>query len=233
MKLSVLVPVYNEVKTLPNIIDKIKAVDIEKEIILVDDFSTDGTRELLVEKFEHSSGDVRVFYHEKNGGKGRAVRTALEHASGEFCIIQDADLEYDPNDFKRLVEYAEERSEAAVYGSRFLDGWKSTSFPHFIVNKSLTVLTNLLFGSNLTDMETCYKLVRTDIMKDLDLRADRFELEPEITSKLLKKGHSIPEIAISYQGRSYHEGKKIGWRDGIEAVWTLFKLKFISENKNA
>ncbi|MCK5451106.1 MAG: glycosyltransferase family 2 protein [Candidatus Omnitrophica bacterium] len=229
MKLSVLVPVYNEVKTLLSIIDKIKAVNVEKEIILVDDCSTDGTRELLRKEFWDSEAEVKVLYHEKNMGKGRAVRTALDNAAGEFCIIQDADLEYDPNDFKRLVEYAGTNSEIAVYGSRFLVSWKSTSFPHFIVNKTLTVLTNILFGSNLTDMETCYKLIRTDVMKELDLRASRFELEPEITSELLKKGYKIPEIAISYNRRTYHEGKKIGWRDGLEAVWTLFKLKFRSK----
>ena len=229
MKLSILVPVYNEVKTLLSVVEKIRAVDVEKEIILVDDRSTDGTRELLQESFGESKDNIKVGYHAENIGKGMAVRTALEKAVGDYCVIQDADLEYDPEDLKKILKYAVANNAPAVYGSRFLKTWRATSLPHFIVNKTLTVLTNLLFGSSLTDMETCYKLVRTDVMKSLGLKANRFELEPEITSGLLKKGYKIPEIAISYKGRSYHEGKKIGWKDGVEAVWTLFKLKFRSE----
>ncbi|MBU1084401.1 MAG: glycosyltransferase family 2 protein, partial [Candidatus Omnitrophica bacterium] len=209
---------------------KVGGVNMEKEIILVDDRSTDGTRELLKEKIDGKIAGIKVFYHEKNKGKGSAVRTALEHADGDYCIIQDADLEYDPEDYISLIARAMDGKEDVVYGSRFLRTWKTTSFTHYMVNGSLTFLTNLLFGSGLTDMETCYKLVRTDVMKSLDLKADRFELEPEITAKLLKKGHKIPEIPVSYKGRSYHEGKKIGWKDGIEAVITLFRLKF-SRNK--
>ncbi len=226
MKISILIPVYNERKTILDIIDLVGTVALDKEVVLVDDHSSDGTRELLREKFGSGKNGVRVFYHEKNMGKGSAIRTALSHASGDYVIVQDADLEYSPHDMVPMAELVERTGAEAVYGSRFLKTWKSTSFPHFMVNKTLTVLTNILFGGNLTDMETCYKMVRTDIMKSLDIKAHRFEFEPEVTTKLLKRGIKIVEVPVSYRGRSYDEGKKIGWKDGVEAVVTLFRMKF-------
>lgn len=228
MKLSVLMPVYNEIHTVKTIIEKIQGVLINKEIVLVEDFSTDGTRRVLKEKFGNGKDNIRVFYHNKNLGKGTAVKTALKYAGGDYSIIQDADLEYDPNDYLKLIDYARKSNADVVYGSRFYKSWRATSLFHFLVNKFLTVLTNILFKTHLTDMETCYKLIRTDVFKSLDIKSKRFEIEPEITAKLLKKGYKIYEVPISYRGRSYHEGKKIGWRDGVVSVWTLVKLRCIS-----
>lgn len=225
MKLSILIPVYNEHKTIVDILALVESVKLEKEIILVDDFSIDGTRELLQQELGNGRENIRVFYHERNKGKGEAIRTALSHATGDYIIVQDADLEYSPHDMVTMAFKAENTGAEAVYGSRFLSSRKCTSLPHYLVNKSLTVLTNVLFGGNLTDMETCYKMVRTDIMKGLGIKARRFEFEPEVTSKLLRKGLKIVEVPISYRGRSYDEGKKIGWRDGVEAVITLFRLR--------
>ncbi|MDD3089531.1 MAG: glycosyltransferase family 2 protein [Candidatus Omnitrophica bacterium] len=226
MKLSVLIPVYNEQKTLLDLLELVGNVKLHKEIVLVDDFSNDGTRELLKEHFGDGKGEVKVFYHDVNKGKGAAICTALSHAGGDYVIVQDADLEYSPHDMVSMAEMAERIGAGAVFGSRFLKTWRSTSFPHYMVNKTLTVLTNILFGGSLTDMETCYKMVRTDIMKDIDIKAERFEFEPEVTAKLLKRGVKIVEVPVSYRGRSYDEGKKIGWRDGIEAVMTLLRMKF-------
>jgi glycosyltransferase involved in cell wall biosynthesis len=227
MKISVLMPVYNEHKTIVDILALVESVKLDKEIILVDDFSTDGTRELLQEEFGNGRENIRVFYHEKNKGKGEAIRTALSHATGDYIIVQDADLEYSPHDMVSMAFKAENTGAEAVYGSRFLTSRKSTSLPHYLVNKSLTVLTNMLFGGDLTDMETCYKMIRTDLMKSLDIKARRFEFEPEVTAKLLKKGVKIVEVPVSYRGRSYDEGKKIGWRDGIEAVVTIVRMRFM------
>ena len=228
MKLSVLIPVYNEVHTIKGLIDAVLAVSIAKQTILVDDCSTDGTRELLKRDFGDGKGDIRVLYHKKNLGKGSAIKTALEYAEGDYAIIQDGDFEYDPNDYIKLLESAEENKYDAVYGSRFLKTWRSTSLPHFLVNKFLTVMTNMLFDSRLTDMETCYKMIKTDVLKSLDLKSRRFEIEPEITAKLLKRGHKITEVPISYKGRSYHEGKKITWKDGVVTLWTLIRWRFFS-----
>jgi glycosyltransferase involved in cell wall biosynthesis len=225
MKISILIPVYNEKKTILDVLALVRAVEIDSEIILVDDCSSDGTTELLREHFGSGAGNVRVFYHDKNMGKGSAIRTAIAHAAGDYVIVQDADMEYSPHDIVKLASAAAENNADAVYGSRFLRTWRSTSLPHFLVNKFLTVLTNVLFGGALTDMETCYKMVRTDIMRDLKIRAERFEFEPEVTAKLLEKGIEIREVPISYRGRGYDEGKKITWRDGVEAVATIFRLK--------
>jgi glycosyltransferase involved in cell wall biosynthesis len=226
MKISVLMPVYNENRTIEDILELVRGVKLEKEIILVDDCSTDGTRNLLKEQFGDGKEEVKVFYHQENGGKGAAIRTALENATGDYVIVQDADMEYSPHDMLKLAECVEKTGAEAVYGSRFLKTWKSTSLLHFMVNKFLTTLTNIFFGSSLTDMETCYKMIKTDVMRDLDIRSSRFEMEPEITAKLLKKGYVIREVPVSYRGRSYDEGKKIGWRDGVEALWTIFKYRF-------
>lgn len=226
MKLSVIIPVYNEINTIGKLVRLVVSVPTEKEIILIDDCSTDGTRELLKKKYQDSSANIRIVYHEENLGKGAAIKTGLSWAKGEYAVIQDGDLEYDPNDYIKLINAAEDYAAEVVYGSRFLKTWRSTTFLHFLINKFLTIVTNMLFGSRLTDMETCYKMIRTDILKGLNIESDRFEIEPEITAKLLKKGFEIKEVPISYKGRSYHEGKKITWYDGIVTLFTLFKYRF-------
>ena len=226
MKISVLIPVYNEVNTIESLIKAVEEVSLEKEIILVDDCSTDGTRQFLNKSYGDGRGDIKVIYHDKNLGKGSAVKTALKIAKGCYVIIQDGDLEYDPQDYIRLLDEAERTEADIVYGSRFLTTWRSTSFPHFLVNKFLTVITNILYGSNLTDMETCYKMIRTDLFKRLNLESERFEIEPEITAKLLKRGYKITEVPVSYKGRSYHEGKKITWQDGLATLWALVRFRY-------
>jgi glycosyltransferase involved in cell wall biosynthesis len=228
MKLSVLMPVYNERQTLSEILDQVRAVElpnIDKEIIVVDDGSTDGSREILAE--EQARGDLQIFYHDHNQGKGAAVRTAIEHATGDLLIIQDADLEYDPRDYPKLLQPIIEGRVAVVYGSRFLGPRKAMLFWHMLGNKFLTLTTNILYNTILSDMETCYKCFRADIVKDIPLRSRRFEFEPEITAKILKRGYRIFEVPISYYGREYHEGKKIGWRDAPIAFWTLLKYRFV------
>lgn len=226
MKVSILMPVYNEVKTIMDVLDLVKAVEMEKEIILVDDFSTDGTREILEKHFSGPAEGIKVFYHEKNMGKGAALRTAIAKAQGDYVIVQDADMEYSPHDMLKLKKEAEETGALAVYGSRFLETWRSTSFIHFMINNFLTQMTNILFGGKLTDMETCYKMIRTDLIRDLNIEAHRFEFEPEVTAKLLKRGIEIKEVPVAYRGRSYDEGKKITAGDGMEALAALFKYRF-------
>ena len=222
--LSIVMPVYNERKTIADILTLVRSAPIEKEIILVDDGSKDGTREWLSQNLKGLPG-VRVIFHEKNMGKGRAVQTGVSAANGFAVIIQDADLEYSPMDYAALVQTLEESGAEAVYGSRFKDKKRVTSGWHRFVNFFLTSLTNLLYGSRLTDMETCYKLVRRDVFQSLGIRSSGFEIEAEITAKLLKKGSRIVEVPISYKGRSYHEGKKIGWKDGVKAILALLKYR--------
>lgn len=197
----------------------------EKEILVIDDGSNDGTRELIRLAYANQK-DVRIIFHEKNVGKGGAIRSGLRTASGDVVIIQDADLEYDPADYPRLLAAMEQTGARAVYGSRFLNKKKVTPFWHRAVNYFLTGLTNALYGSKLTDMETCYKLVKKDVLDSLKLESNSFEIEAEITAKLLKRGERIVEVPISYKGRSYHEGKKIGWRDGLKAVGALFRYRW-------
>jgi len=218
-------PVYNERQTLPEILTRVRAVDLRKEIVVVDDGSTDGTRDLLME--EGKKGDLKIVYHQANQGKGAAVRTGLEHASGDFIIIQDADLEYDPCDYPKLLQPLLEGQAQVVYGSRFLGSGETMFFLQALGNRLLTLLTNVLYGTALSDMETCYKAFRAEVIQSIPLRSWRFELEPEITAKLLKRGYHIHEVPISYQGREYHEGKKLTWRDGITALWTLIKYRFV------
>ena len=219
-------PVYNEVDTVSAILEQVRAVPIEKEIIIVDDGSTDGTRDILRQEMERE--DTRVLFHPENQGKGAAVRTGIAEAIGDIILIQDADLEYDPRDYPALLAPIEEGRAKVVYGSRFLGGpRKAMLFWHAVGNKLLTFVTNILYDSILSDMETCYKVFVADLLKSLPLRARRFELEPELTAKVLKRGHRIYEVPISYTGREFDEGKKVTWRDGFIALWTLVKYRFV------
>jgi len=226
MKISILIPVFDEKKTVLDVIDLVDNLDIDKEIIIVDDCSTDGTREILKQMIRTRVGGIKIFFHDKNQGKGGAIKTALEQASGDYVIVQDADMEYSPHEIIKLVDFADKTGAEAVYGSRFLETWKSTTFIHYCINWFLTSLTNVLFNAGLTDMETCYKMIKRDLIQSLGIRARKFEFEPEVTVKILKKGVKIYEVPISYRGRGYDEGKKITWRDGVEAVIALLKLRF-------
>ncbi|MDP8222446.1 MAG: glycosyltransferase family 2 protein [Candidatus Lernaella stagnicola] len=226
MKLSIIMPVYNEEATLEEIIRQVMAVDLDKELIIVDDGSTDGTIAILKEKIESLAG-VRVFYHEKNRGKGAAIRTGKQHITGDIALIQDADLEYDPNDYTTLIEPITAGKADVVYGSRFLGKHRAFLFWHYLGNRFLTFVTNLLYNTTLTDMETCYKVFKADILKDMAIRSDRFDFEPEITAKVFKAGHKVFEVPIYYSGRDFEEGKKITWRDGFRALWTIIKFRFV------
>ncbi|MCB0071268.1 MAG: glycosyltransferase family 2 protein [Caldilineaceae bacterium] len=238
-------PVYNERATLEEIVQRVRAVDLtvdreginplirgpltlEREIIIVDDGSTDGTRAILEEWRQAQPDDMRIVFHAQNGGKGAALRTGFQHATGDMLVIQDADLEYDPRDYLKLLVPVLEGRSPVVYGSRFMGGPRSAmSLSHMLGNKFLTILTNILFGTSLSDMETCYKCFRRDVIVDMPLHSRRFEIEPEITAKILKRGYSIFEVPISYNGREFHEGKKITWRDGFSAISTLVKYRFV------
>ena len=229
MKLSIIMPVFNERETLREILEQVRAVelpDIEKEIIAVDDGSTDGSREILEEEAE-AAADTHLLCIDRNQGKGNAVRTGIDYATGDIILIQDADLEYDPRDYPALLRPIMEGRVKVVYGSRFLGPRKAMLFWHMLGNKLLTLTTNILYNAILSDMETCYKCFLADVVKGIPLRSKRFEFEPEITAKVLKRGHRIFEVPISYYGREYHEGKKISWRDGPIALWTLVKYRFI------
>ena len=224
LKLSILIPVYNECDTILEIVKRVQAVPFEKEIIAVDDGSTDGTRDLLPRVQEQG---VTVLYHETNQGKGAAIRTALARATGDIIVIQDADLEYDPRDYNQLLQPIVEGRVKVVYGSRFLGPRMAMFFWHMIANKLLTLMTNILYDAILSDMETGYKAFRADIIKAIPLRSRRFDFEPEVTAKVLKRGNRIYEVPISYFGREYREGKKIGLKDAFVAVWTLLKYRFV------
>jgi glycosyltransferase involved in cell wall biosynthesis len=221
--LSVIIPVFNENHTIDHVVDVVHQVPIPKEIIVVDDGSQDGTREIL--KHRRPSSDLRIIYHEKNRGKGSAVRTGIAQATGDTIIVQDADLEYDPNDYVALLQKLESSGANVVYGSRFLGGHNVRPFWHFLVNWFLTALTNFLYGSHLTDMETCYKLYRAPLLRSIPLGSNGFEIEVELAAKTLLRGEKIAEAPVSYKGRSYHEGKKIGWKDGVKAVLALFRYR--------
>lgn len=229
--LSVVMPVYNERHTIEQIIDRVRAVPIPKDIVLVDDGSTDGTREVLRDRVEGRFPDVRVFYHEANRGKGAATRTAIAQAIGDYVIVQDADLEYDPSDYPRLLEPLLAGQADAVFGSRFLGGTHRVCFFwHRVANALLTNLSNMTTNLNLTDMEVCYKVFKRSIIQNLDLTCNRFDFEPEVTVKVARyidpvtgSRTRIFEVPISYYGRDYSEGKKIGFKDAIQAVIAIVK----------
>lgn len=221
MKLSVIIPVYNEAKTILEIVKRVKKVPFEKEIIVVDDCSNDGTAHLLKE----NSDGIKPLFHEKNQGKGAAIRTALPHITGEIVIIQDADLEYHPSEYPHLIAPILNGVADVVYGSRFQGGThRVLYFWHYVGNKVLTTLSNMLTDLNLSDMETGYKVFRSEVLKKIEIESNRFGFEPEITAKIAKMGCRIYEVPISYWGRDYSEGKKINWRDGLAAIYWIIKF---------
>jgi glycosyltransferase involved in cell wall biosynthesis len=238
-------PVYNERATIEEIVRLVRSVDLtvringsnpalgnevklDREIVIVDDGSTDGTRDILTMWRDQRPRDMQIIFHNHNGGKGAALRTGFEQATGDVFVIQDADLEYDPDDYVKLLSPLLEGRAPVIYGSRFLGGPRSAmSLTHSMGNRMLTLTTNILFGTSLSDMETCYKCFRRDVIANMPLRSRRFEIEPELTAKILKRGFDIYEVPISYNGRAFHEGKKITWRDGFTAMRTLVKYRFV------
>lgn len=224
MKLSIIIPCYNEKETIHQIIDAVHASPVQdKEIIIVDDYSNDGTREILKEKIEANVD--KVIYHEKNQGKGAALRTGFREMTGDIAVVQDADLEYDPREYPRLIQPILDERADVVFGSRFVGDrpHRVVYFWHMVGNRFLTLLSNMLTNINLTDMETCYKVFKREIIQSIEIEESRFGFEPEITAKIAKKKCCIYEVGISYYGRTYEEGKKIGWRDGVRAIYAILK----------
>jgi glycosyltransferase involved in cell wall biosynthesis len=219
--LSIIVPVYNEARTVRAVLERLLTIDlpVPREVVVVDDASTDGTRDILAEM----AGRVTVLRAERNAGKGSAVRHGLAHARGTIVAIQDADLELDPAELRELVAPIVRGEAVVVFGSRFLRGRAGAPLKTYVANRALTAATNVLFGSSLTDMETCYKVMRADVARSLGLTARRFELEPEITARLLRRGHGIRELPVRFDARSRAQGKKIGWRDGVHTLWVLVR----------
>ena len=227
MKLSVVIPVYNEKKTLSELICRVEAVNLEKEIIIVDDASTDGTRDLL-KKYEGQER-FKVIYQSKNAGKGSALRAGFDKAEGEIIIVQDGDLEYNPKEYPLLLEPILDGRADVVYGSRFLGGTHRVFFFwHYVGNKVLTTLSNMCTNLCLTDMETGYKVFRRTVLDSFILKCNRFGFEPEFTSKVARHAFRVYEVPISYSGRGYEEGKKINWKDGVAALWFIFRFRFFS-----
>ena len=226
MKISILIPAYNEIQTIGEIIKRIEAVElsIDKEIIIVDDYSTDGTREFLQNLNENN---IKVLFHDKNRGKGCAIRSCLKCASGDIILIQDADLEYDPNDYLKLLEPILQGKASVVYGNRMVPGVKRSYNRYFWGGRLLTAVTNLLYRANIHDEPVCYKVFKKEVLNNFTLQCEGFEFCPEITAKICKAGYKIYEIPVSYNPRRFNQGKKIQWKDGIEAVWVLLKYKFI------
>jgi glycosyltransferase involved in cell wall biosynthesis len=226
MNLSVVIPVYNEVGNVREIIKRVQAQNLANEIVVVDDGSTDGTRDILKEL--DGNEKLRVILHEQNQGKGAAVVTGMKAAQGDILLIQDADLEYDPRDYPKLLQPIEEEIADVVYGSRFLGGARRVAmFWHMVANKLLTVMTNILYNTILTDMETGYKVFRREVVDGMNIKAKRFDFEPEFTAKVLKRNYRIFEVPITFNPRDYSQGKKIKLKDAFEAVWTLFKYRFV------
>lgn len=230
MKLSVVIPVYNECQTIHLILQQVQAVDLEKEIIMVDDCSTDGTRDRLNE-LAGQADNIRVLFHEVNKGKGAALRTGFAAATGDVVIIQDADLEYDPTEYPKLLKPIVDGKADVVFGSRFAGGesHRVLYFWHSLGNTFLTIMSNMFTDLNLTDMETCYKVFKREIIQSIDIKENRFGFEPEITAKVSRMKCRIFEVGISYSGRTYEEGKKIGWKDGVRAIWCILKYNVFSK----
>jgi len=226
MKLSVIIPVYNEKDTIGEIIDRILEVPVEKELIVVDDGSSDGTRDILDGYKDHE--DINIILHDFNQGKGAAIRTAISHIRGDIAIIQDADLEYNPDDYLRLIEPVKKKISKVVYGSRFLNRSNRHSYYSFYLGgRLLSILTNLLYSQNITDEPTCYKVFSADLLKAIPLKCNGFEFCPEVTARISKMGIKIHEIPIDYHPRSIEQGKKINFLDGVQAIWTLIKYRFV------
>ena len=225
-KLSVIVPVFNERNTVAEIVRRMRSVElpVEREIVIVDDGSDDGTRDVLTQLRDST---VRVVAHGANRGKGAAIRTGLENVSGDVVLVQDADLEYDPEDWPKLLAPVLKGRARVVYGSRFTGERRNMLFMHWVGNRFLSLVTNVLYNSTLSDMETCYKLFERDVLDGMQLHAERFDFEPEFTAKVLRRGIRIYEVPVSYAGRELNEGKKITWRDGVTALWTLVKYRFV------
>ena len=226
-KLSVIVPLYDERNTVVEIVRRMRAVDIplEREIVLVDDGSTDGTREVL---HQLADSTVHVVHHERNLGKGAAIRTGLEQVTGDLVLIQDGDLEYDPEDWPKLLTPVLRGKAEVVYGSRFTGERRNMLFFHWVANRFLSLVTNILYNSTLSDMETCYKLFDRELLAGIRWQARGFEFEPEVTAKVLRRGIRIYEVPISYAGREFNEGRKFTWRDEFVALWTLVKYRFVT-----
>jgi glycosyltransferase involved in cell wall biosynthesis len=222
---SVVMPVFNERNTLAEVVERVLAVPVRKEIIAVDDASTDGSGEILA-RLAVERG-VRVFRQDRNRGKGAAVRRGIDEAKGDVIVIQDADLEYSPEEYPDLLDLIVRGKADAVFGSRFIGRHRCFLFTHYLANLFLNLVTNVLYNTTMTDMETCYKAVRADILKKIPLKSDRFGIEPEITGKLFKRGARVYEVPITYEGRDYDEGKKISWKDGFPALWCLLKYRFV------
>lgn len=228
LTLSVIIPCFNEVHSIEEVLYRVEDVDIADEIIIVDDGSTDGTREVLARLAAENRPHVRILYHDHNQGKGAAVVTGFAAATSDVFLIQDADFEYDPREYPTLIKPIEEGIATVVYGSRFLGGpRKAMNFWNMVANRGLTLATNILYNAILSDMETCYKVFRAEVVRDMRIRSRRFDFEPEITAKVLKKGIRIYEVPISYNGREWDEGKKIKWTDAPIALWTLLKYRFV------
>jgi glycosyltransferase involved in cell wall biosynthesis len=225
MKLSVVIPVYNERRTIREIVKRVQAVAIDKEIVLVDDYSTDGTRDILREMA--ATEQLKVLFHDVNRGKGAALRTGFQNVTGDVVVVQDADLEYDPNEYGKLLQPIAAGRADVVYGSRFAGGecHRVLYFWHSVGNKFLTLFSNAFTNLNLTDMETCYKMFRREVIQAIAVEENRFGFEPEVTGKVAAMGCRVYEVGISYGGRTYDEGKKIGWKDGVRAIWCIVKYR--------
>jgi glycosyltransferase involved in cell wall biosynthesis len=222
--LSVVMPVYNERQTVEEILRRVTAVPMRLEVIVVDDCSTDGTRDIL----QHLRGELgfKLFLQDRNGGKGSALRRGFQEVTGDLVVIQDADLEYSPEEYADLIDLICSGRADVVYGSRFLGRHRVFMFTHYLGNRLLTLITNLLYNTMLTDMETCYKVMRVEVLRSMTLQSNGFGIEPEMTAKIFKRDYRVYEIPITYDGRGYEEGKKITWRDGITALWVLLKYRF-------